>query len=82
MAVRDLARAPKILLLASSIAFSLGGCGTMAEREMTDAAPPPTGGVLTQAGTDAPAKPAKRTADGECLACFPGLFQVPMFGLR
>jgi hypothetical protein len=50
----------------------------MAEREMADVAPP-AGPVLTQAGTDAP---VKRSPNGECLACFPGVFQMPLFGLR
>lgn len=78
-AFRDLVRAPRTLFLVSTLAVALGGCGTMAEREMAAAAPAPEG-ALTQAGTDAPAR--KRDPDGQCLACFPGLFQLGLFGLR
>lgn len=79
-AFRDLVRAPRTLMLASTLAASLGGCSTMGEREMVAAAPAP-GGALTQAGTDAPT--ARRSdPDGQCLACFPGLLQMPLFGLR
>jgi hypothetical protein len=80
---RDLAdrvphRTRLALLLAPAFVVSLSGCAGMAEREVAGVAAPP--GVLTEAGTDQPAR--KRDPDGQCLACFPGLFQMPLFGLR